>query len=56
MIAQLVRFLATVPLSSARNSFDQLVIQALILQKPGVRMGYVEATFGAAEVAAIAAQ
>src|SRR2546430_18967 len=29
MIAQFVRFLATVPLSAARNSFDNLVIQAI---------------------------
>jgi len=57
MIAQLVRFLATVPLSSARNSFDQLVIQALDpTETPVSEWDMREATFGAAEVAAIAAQ
>jgi len=29
MVAQFVRFLATVPLSAQRNGFDNLVIQAI---------------------------
>jgi hypothetical protein len=57
MIAQFARFLATVPLSTARNSFDQLVLQALDpTETPVSEWDMREATFGAAEVAAIAAQ
>jgi hypothetical protein len=57
MIAQLVRFLATVPLSAARNSFDQLTIQAIDLSEtPVSEWDMREGTFGAPEVAAIAAQ
>jgi len=57
MIAQFVRFLATVPLSEARPSFDQLTIQAIDLSEtPVSEWDMREGTFGAAEVAAIAAQ
>jgi hypothetical protein len=57
MIAQFVRFLATVPLSPARNSFEQLVIQAFDpTETPISEWDFREGTFGAAEVAAIAAQ
>jgi hypothetical protein len=57
MIAQFVRFLATVPLSSARTSFDSLVIQAIDpTETPISEWDFREGTFGAPEVAAIAAQ
>ena len=57
MIAQFVRFLATVPLSSARNSFDLLIIQAVDpTETPVSEWDFREGTFGAAEVAAIAAE
>jgi hypothetical protein len=57
MIAQFVRFLATVPLSAPRNSFDQLIIQAIDhTETPVSEWDMRDGTFGAAEVAAIAAQ
>ena len=57
MIPQFVRFLATVPLSAARNSFDNLVIQAIdATETPISEWDFREGTFGAPEVAAIAAQ
>jgi hypothetical protein len=57
MIAQFVRFLATVPLSSTRTSFDNLVIQAIDpTETPISEWDFREGTFGAPEVAAIAAQ
>jgi len=57
MVAQFVRFLATVPVSSARNSFDSLVIQAIDpTENPVSEWDFREGTFGAPEVAAIAAQ
>jgi hypothetical protein len=57
MIPQFVRFLATVPLSEARKSFDQLIVQAVDrTETPVAEWDMREATFGAAEVAAIATQ
>jgi hypothetical protein len=57
MVAQFVRFLATVPLSSPRSSFDELIIQAVdAAESPVSEWDMREGTFGAAEVAAIAAQ
>src|ERR1700740_3852888 len=57
MIAQLARFLATVPLSAARNSSDNRVIQAIDpTETPVSEWDFREGTFGAPEVAAIAAQ
>jgi hypothetical protein len=57
MIAQFVRFLATVPLSEARFSFDQLNVQAVDpTETPLAEWDFREGTFGAPEVAAIAAQ
>src|SRR5258706_5118005 len=57
MVAQFVRFLATVQLSAARNSFDNLVIQAIDPREtPVSEWDFREGTFGAPEVAAIAAQ
>ena len=57
MIAQFARFLATAPLSAARNSFDQLTVQAVDpAETPVAEWDFREGTFGAAEVAAIAAQ
>lgn len=57
MIAQFVRLLATVPLSAVRASFDNLVIQAIDpTETPVAEWDFREGTFGAAEVAAIAAQ
>jgi len=57
MIPQFVRFLATVPLSAARNSFDNLVIQAIdATETPVSEWDFREGAFGAPEVAAIAAQ
>jgi len=57
MVAQFVRFLATVPLSAPRNSFDNLVIQAIDpTETPVSEWDFREGTFGAPEVAAIAAQ
>lgn len=57
MIAQFVRFLATVPLSASRNSFDQLQVQAVDpTETPVAEWDFREGTLGAAEVAAIAAQ
>jgi len=57
MIAQFVRFLATIPLSEARNSFDQLTVQAVdATETPMAEWDFREGTFGAPEVAAIAAQ
>ena len=57
MIAQFVRFLATAPLSESRNSFDQLTVQAVDpAETPVAEWDFREGTFGAPEVAAIAAQ
>jgi len=57
MVAQFVRFLATVPLSSARSSFDNLTVQAIDpTESPVSEWDFREAVFGAPEVAAIAAQ
>jgi hypothetical protein len=57
MIAQLVRFLATTPLSESRDSFDQLTVQAVdATETPVAEWDFREGTFGAPEVAAIAAQ
>src|SRR5882757_1329631 len=57
MIAQFVRLLATVPLAPARNSFDNLVIQAIDpTETPVSEWDFRQGTFGAPEVAAIAAQ
>jgi len=57
MIPQFVRFLATVPLSAARNSFDNLVIRAIdATETPVSEWDFREGSFGAPEVAAIAAQ
>jgi hypothetical protein len=57
MIAQLVRFLATTPLSESRKSFDQLTVQAVdATETPVAEWDFREGTFGAPEVAAIAAQ
>jgi hypothetical protein len=57
MIAQLVRFLATTPLSDSRKSFDQLTVQAVdATETPVAEWDFREGTFGAPEVAAIAAQ
>jgi len=57
MLAQFVRFLATVPLSEARLSFDQLNVQAVDpTETPLAEWDFREGTFGAPEVAAIAAQ
>lgn len=57
MIAQYARFLASVPLAEPRNSFDQLTVQAVDpTETPVAEWDFREGTFGAAEVAAIAAQ
>jgi len=57
MIAQFVRLLATVPLSATRNGFDQLVVQAVdATETPLAEWDFREGTFGAPEVAALAAQ
>ncbi|HSC45226.1 MAG TPA: hypothetical protein VLC94_05325 [Candidatus Acidoferrum sp.] len=57
MIAQFVRLLATAPLSAARTSFDQLVVQAVdATETPVAEWDFREGTFGAPEVAALAAQ
>ena len=57
MIAQFVRFLATVGLSESRGSFDQLTVQAVDpTETPVAEWDFREGTFGAPEVAAIAAQ
>src|ERR1043165_1717964 len=57
MIAQFVRLLATVPLSAGRNSFDQLVVQAIDPTETSLgEWDFREGTFGAPEVAALAAQ
>jgi hypothetical protein len=57
MIPQFVRFLATVRLSESRKSFDQLLVQAIDpTETPLAEWDMREATFGAAEVAAIAVQ
>jgi hypothetical protein len=57
MIPQLVRLLATVPLSAPRNSFDELTVQAVEpAETPVAEWDFREATIGAPEVAALAAQ
>jgi hypothetical protein len=57
MITQFVRLLATVPLSATRPSFDQLTVQAVEpAETPVAEWDFREGTFGAPEVAAIAAQ
>jgi len=57
LIPQFVRFLATVPLSEARKSFDNLIVQAIdATETPVSECDFREGTFGAPEVAAIAAQ
>jgi hypothetical protein len=57
MIAQFVRVLATVPLSESRSSFDSLTVQAVDpAESPVAEWDFREGTFGAPEVAAIAAQ
>lgn len=57
MVAQLARLLATVPLSAEHNRFDSLSVQAIDpTETPEAEWDLREATFGAAEVAALAAQ
>jgi hypothetical protein len=57
MIPQFVRFLATVPLSEVRKSFDNLIVQAIdATETPVSEWDFRQGTFGAPEVAAIAAQ
>jgi hypothetical protein len=57
MVAQFARLLATVPLSEAHNRFDRLVVQAIgPTETPVAEWDLREGTFGAPEVAAIAAQ
>jgi len=57
MIAQLARFLATTPRSASRSGFDRLVVQAVDpAETPVAEWDLREGTFGAAEVAALAAQ
>ena len=57
MIAQFARFLATAPLSLSRNGFDRLLVQAVDpAETPVAEWDLREGTYGAAEVAAIAAQ
>jgi hypothetical protein len=57
MITHFVRLLATVPLSATRPGFDQLTVQAVEpAETPVAEWDFREGTFGAPEVAAIAAQ
>src|ERR1700739_4579181 len=57
MIAEFARFLTTVPLSEGKGNFQQLTVQAVdTTEKPVEEWDLKEATFGPAEVAALAAQ
>lgn len=57
MIAEFARFLTTTPLSEGQGRFQQLTVQALdATEMPIVEWALKEGTFGAAEVAALAAQ
>lgn len=57
MIAEFARFLASVPLSESHAGFDQLTVQAVdVTETPVVEWDMREQNYGAAEVAALAAQ
>lgn len=57
MVAQFARLLATVPFPENHNRFDNLVVQAIDpTETPVAEWDLREGTFGAPEVAAIAAQ
>jgi hypothetical protein len=57
MIAEFARFLASVPLSESHAGFDQLTVQAVdATETPVVEWDMREQNYGAAEVAALAAQ
>ncbi len=57
MIAEFARFLASVPLSESHAGFDQLTVQAVDpTETPVVEWDMREQNYGAAEVAALAAQ
>ena len=57
MIAEFARFLASVPLSESHAGFDQLTVQAVdATETPIVEWDMHEQNYGAAEVAALAAQ
>jgi hypothetical protein len=57
MIAQFARFLTTTPLSESRQYFDELVVQAVDpTEAPVAEWDVHDGTYGAAEIAALAAQ
>ena len=57
MIAEFARFLTTAPLAESRQYFDELVAQAVDPAEPPVAEWDVhDGTYGAAEIAALAAQ
>jgi hypothetical protein len=57
MIAEFARFLTTAPLSEGKGNFQQLTVQAVdTTEIPVEEWDLKEATFGPAEVAALAAQ
>jgi hypothetical protein len=57
MISEFARFLASVPLSESHAGFDQLTVQAVdATETPVVEWDMHEQNYGAAEVAALAAQ
>ncbi len=57
MIAEFARFLTTAPLSEGKGNFQQLTVQAVdAAEIPVDEWDLKEGTFGAAEVAALAAQ
>ncbi len=57
MIAEFARFLTTAPLSEGKGRFQQLMVQAVdATEIPVAEWDLKEATFGPAEVAALAAQ
>jgi hypothetical protein len=57
MIAEFARFLATAPLSESRQFFNELIVQAVDpTEAPVAEWDVHDGTYGAAEIAALAAQ
>src|SRR5262249_22322764 len=57
LIAQFARFLTTAPLAESRQYFDELVVQAVDpAEAPVAEWDVHDGTYGAAEIAALAAQ
>src|SRR5262245_44516874 len=57
MIAEFARFLTTAPLSESRQHFNELIVQSVDpTEAPVAEWDVTDGTYGAAEIAALAAQ